>query len=187
MRIARRALSPVQRAHAERKIRGYIRGLAVFKRARRIALYLNFDGEPDLTPLANAAAEQRKELFVPMITRSTMTFALLEPRAALARNFFGILEPAPSRTIDPRNLDLVLTPLVAFDAHGTRLGVGRGYYDRCFSFLRHRQAWQKPKLVGVGYELQFVADSLEARDWDVPLWGAVTELGVRRFARSLRE
>ena len=175
-------MSPAQRAHAERTIRGYIRALAVFKRARRIGLYLAFDGEPDLAPLADAAAEQRKELYVPLITRTTMSFALLAPRAALARNFFGILEPEPGRTIDPRNLDLVLTPLVAFDAHGTRLGVGRGYYDRAFSFLRHRQAWQKPKLLGVAHELQFVAD-LEARDWDVPLWGAVTEAGVRRFVR----
>jgi 5-formyltetrahydrofolate cyclo-ligase len=110
----------------------------------------------------------------------TMTFAELEPSAALAANFFGILEPRVGRGIDARKLDLVLTPLVAFDDRGVRVGVGRGYYDRCFRFLRHRSHWLRPKLLGVAYELQRVP-SLTPSAWDVPLWGVVTEAGVRRF------
>ena len=86
----------------------------------------------------------------------TMTFAELEPSATLAANFFGILEPKLGRKIDARELDLVLTPLVAFDDRGVRIGVGRGYYDRCFRFLRHRSHWRRPKLLGVAYELQRV-------------------------------
>jgi len=74
----------------------------------------------------------------------------------------------------------VLTPLVAFDDRGVRVGVGRGYYDRCFRFLRGRDAWQRPKLLGVAYELQHLP-YIETQDWDIPLWGAVTEAGVRRF------
>ena len=145
-----------------------------------MALFLAFDGEPDLTRLALSAAAQKKELFVPVLTRKTMRFARLVPRAQLTRNFFGILEPGSAGIVDARNLDLVLTPLVAFDSRGTRIGVGRGYYDRAFRFLRHRGAWRHPKLLGVAYELQHVA-SLETRAWDVPLWGAVTEAQVRTF------
>ena len=99
----------------------------------------------------------------------------------LAKNLF--LEPDRTRIIDPRRLDLVLTPLVAFDDRGTRIGVGRGYYDRCFRFLSGRNAWQRPKLLGVGYELQHVPH-LPAEPWYIPLWGAVTEAMVRRFRRS---
>jgi 5-formyltetrahydrofolate cyclo-ligase len=63
-----------------------------------------------------------------------------------------------------------------------RIGVGRGYYDRCFRFLLRRNAWRKPKLLAVAYELQRVPPIAE-HAWDVPLWGAVTEAGARRFDR----
>ena len=69
---------------------------------------------------------------------------------------------------------------MAFDDHGVRVGVGRGYYDRCFRFLNQRSHWRRPKLLGVAYELQRVP-RLESNVWDVPLWGVVTERGVRRF------
>jgi 5-formyltetrahydrofolate cyclo-ligase len=118
-----------------------------------------------------------------VITRSRMRFAELDLGARLGTNFFGILEPDPSRLIDPRQLDLVLTPLVAFDDDGVRIGVGRGYYDRCFRFLRARRTWRRPKLLGVAYELQHLA-VIPPEPWDVPLWGAVTEARVRRFERG---
>jgi len=90
------------------------------------------------------------------------------------------LEPSLGRAIDARRLDLVLTPLVAFDDQGMRIGVGRGYYDRCFRFLRSRKHWRRPKLVGVAYELQHVPPQTR-HSWDIPLWGAVTEARIRRF------
>jgi 5-formyltetrahydrofolate cyclo-ligase len=143
-------------------------------------LFLAFDGEPSLTRLLETARRQGKRLYVPVLRGSTMTFRELEPGATFAANRFGILEPTLGAKIDARKLDLVLTPLVAFDDRGVRVGVGRGYYDRCFRFLRHRLRWRKPKLLGVAYELQQVP-LLRANSWDVPLWGVVTENGPRRF------
>ena len=165
---------------ADRTIENHIRSLPEFRRARRVALFLAFDGEPSLAPLVELARRQRKRLYVPLLRGMTMTFAELEPGATLAANFFGILEPKLGGKIDARRLDLVLTPLVAFDDSGVRVGVGRGYYDRCFRFLRHRAHWRRPKLLGVAYELQRVPP-LVPSSWDVPLWGVVTERGVRRF------
>ena len=76
----------------------------------------------------------------PIITRRRDDLRGARPTAArLGTNFFGILEPDRARRIDPRRLDLVLTPLVAFDDRGVRIGVGRGYYDRCFKFLHARE------------------------------------------------
>jgi 5-formyltetrahydrofolate cyclo-ligase len=143
-------------------------------------LFLAFDGEPSLMPLIDSARRQRKRLYVPVLRGLTMTFAEIESGSALAANFFGILEPKLGAKIDARELDLVLTPLVAFDDFGVRIGVGRGYYDRCFRFLRHRTHWRRPKLLGVAYELQRVPPLMPST-WDVPLWGVVTESGVRRF------
>jgi 5-formyltetrahydrofolate cyclo-ligase len=168
------------RAAADRAIQAHIRSLPQFRSAKRVALYLAFDGEPALAPLVEAASRSRKHLYVPVLRGWKMTFAELAPGTALTANFFGILEPALGAKIDARDLDLVLTPLVAFDDHGVRVGVGRGYYDRCFSFLRHRSHWRRPKLLGVAYELQRTPP-LVPSSWDVPLWGVVTEAGVQLF------
>jgi 5-formyltetrahydrofolate cyclo-ligase len=181
IRKERRSVPAQQRASVERALCRHIRALGAFKRARRIGIFLAFDGEPSLEPLIKAALRQHKQLFLPVLRGLQMQFAPYAPGADLARNFFGILEPPRgSAPIDPRHLDLILTPLVAFDARGVRLGVGRGYYDRCFGFLLHRNRWRRPKLLGVGYEFQHVP-YIEMQAWDVPLWGAVTELGVREF------
>ncbi|MGD8594123.1 MAG: 5-formyltetrahydrofolate cyclo-ligase, partial [Gammaproteobacteria bacterium] len=67
-----------------------------------------------------------------------------------------------------RRLNLVLTPLVAFDARGNRLGMGGGYYDRTFAYLRHQHRWRRPRLAGIAYDFQQV-DRLERSSWDVPL------------------
>jgi len=180
LRAKRRALPDAMRAEADRAILAHLRSLPEYRRARRIALYLAFDGEPSLGPLVEAARRQRKRLYVPVLRGMTMTFAELERGAQLTANFFGIMEPRLGGKVRARELDLVLTPLVAFDDRGVRIGVGRGYYDRAFKFLRHRSHWRRPKLLGVAYELQRVG-LLTPSSWDVPLWGAVTEAGARRF------
>ena len=143
-------------------------------------MFLPFDGEPSLEDLVDAARRRRKRLYVPVLRGMTMSFAELVPGGTLAANFFGIMEPKLGSRIDARKLDLVLTPLVAFDDRGVRIGVGRGYYDRAFKFLRHRAHWRRPKLLGVAYELQRVGP-LAPNSWDVPLWGVVTEKEARRF------
>jgi 5-formyltetrahydrofolate cyclo-ligase len=180
IRAERRALPAEVRAAADRAITRHIRTSSVYRSARRIALFLAFDGEPSLSRLTEHAVRAGKQLYVPVITRSHMHFAELDLGAKLGTNFFGILEPRLGRPLDPRRLDLVLTPLVAFDDRGVRVGVGKGYYDRCFRFLRTRRGWRRPKLLGVAYELQHVP-SIPVQPWDVPLWGAVTEDGVRRL------
>jgi len=168
------------RAAANRAIVSHILRSPEFRSARSIALFLAFDGEPSLQSVIAAAAARGKRVYVPVLTGDTMHFAELATDAALATNFFGILEPRVGLRVDPRQLDLVLTPLVAFDDRGVRVGVGRGYYDRCFRFLLNRHHWRRPKLVGVAYELQR-SSRLVSQAWDVPLTGIVTEAGMQRF------
>ena len=178
MRAARRSIPAVVRTAADEAIVRHVRRIPAFRSARRVAAFFAFDGEPDLNPLFSSGPE--KELYVPVISGNEMLFSAVGPASQLAPNRFGILEPAEPALIDPRSLDLVLTPLVAFDGTGNRVGVGAGFYDRCFRFLGGRRQWFKPKLIGVAYAVQ-EAEPLEAAPWDIPLWGICTEQGFRRF------
>lgn len=187
LRAKRRDLPAEVRAAADRSIQRTILRLPEFHSARRIALFLPFDGEPALANVVVAARQRRKRIYAPVLRGATMTFAELAPDAHLTANFFGILEPQLGAKVDAHALDLVLTPLVGFDARGVRVGVGRGYYDRCFRFLAQHLHWRRPKLFGVAYELQRLP-FIPARSWDVPLAGVVTEAGVTRFhGQILRE
>ena len=71
-------------------------------------------------------------------------------------NHLGIVEPKGTKPIAARWLDLVLLPLVGFDAHGMRLGMGGGYYDRTFAYRNRHTRWRGPRLVGVAYSFQQV-------------------------------
>lgn len=88
---------------------------------------------------------------------------------------FGILQPKRSApALDP---DLVLVPLIAVDSRGTRLGRGKGHYDRVLARLRRSGA----RLIGVGWTVQRL-DALIPRDpWDVPLDAFVTPEGLESF------
>ena len=96
-------------------------------------------------------------------------------------NRYGIAEPDGRRTVTARQLQRIFIPLVAFDAHGERLGMGGGYYDRA---LQHR-LWQscaaRPLIIGIAHSCQRVAE-LSAWPTDVPMDAVVTERGIERFA-----
>jgi len=60
--------------------------------------------------------------------------------------------------------------------------MGGGYYDRSFAFLRRRQYWRKPRLLGLAYELQ-KQTSIQANDWDIPLDAVATEARIYQAQR----
>jgi 5-formyltetrahydrofolate cyclo-ligase len=73
--------------------------------------------------------------------------------------------------------DLVLVPLVAIDGKGTRLGQGKGHYDRVLAKLRERGAL----LIGVGWQVQKLGEQIPAEPWDVPLDGFASPAGLEMF------
>jgi 5-formyltetrahydrofolate cyclo-ligase len=89
---------------------------------------------------------------------------------------FGIMQPAKRHpVVEP---DLVLVPLIAIDGHGTRLGRGKGHYDRALIHLKKIGA----RLIGVGWSLQRLAVTIPADDWDVPLDAFVSQDGLEWFS-----
>lgn len=179
MRVQRRALDYRDQQRLSVELCRRLSCHFVFLRARRIAAYLSNESEPDLSPLLATAAQQTKRVYLPALHGNSLWFLPLEPDSPMVRNQFGIPEPSchPDHRIKPFALDLALVPLVAFDDSGARLGMGGGYYDRSFAYLNRRTRWQRPRLVGVGFEFQR-AERIPSRPWDVRLDGVVTERGL---------
>src|SRR5205814_709954 len=97
-------------------------------------------------------------------------------------NRLGIAEPKVSARdlVRAEDVDLVLLPVVAFDARGNRLGRGAGFYDRSLAFRRHRRHLQRPHLLGLAHDFQRVA-AVPVDAWDVPLDGVITDRAVYRI------
>jgi 5-formyltetrahydrofolate cyclo-ligase len=167
MRAARRAVPAAERAPAAAAIDRRIASLGLPRAGSRISAFEPFDGEIDPCRVLRRSRALGCRVYFPEITH-------LRGRRMRFVTKAGAGRPEP---LDPRWLDLVLVPLVAFDAHGTRLGMGAGFYDRYFGFLRHRRTWQRPRLLGVAFEVQRL-ERIDAFDHDVPLWGIVTERGI---------
>lgn len=188
LKRARAALPAQERHRAALAVRDALLADPAVRRARRLGAYIAHGDELDLAPLLEALHAQGREVYLPRLMKplGRMEFARHAPGMSLPRNRYGIPEPergAP--TVGARFLQVVLVPLVGFDAVGTRLGSGAGYYDRSFAFRQHRQAWHAPLLIGVAFDRQEVP-ALEARPWDVPLDAVVTGSGLRRFPRGQR-
>jgi 5-formyltetrahydrofolate cyclo-ligase len=88
---------------------------------------------------------------------------------------FGIMQPAKRHpVVQP---DLVLVPLIAVDGAGTRLGRGKGHYDRALVGLKKNGA----RLIGVGWAMQRLDEIIPADEWDVPLDGFASPEGLELF------
>jgi 5-formyltetrahydrofolate cyclo-ligase len=131
--------------------------------------------EVDTRMIVERAWRANKRIYVPILrSNAEMLFCELDPDTDLERNSFGVWEPVRGFLIEPRHLDLVITPTVAFDNNKNRIGMGGGYFDRCFSFLRHRKHWLRPKLLGIAFQCQEV-EEIAPNPWDIPLYRIITD------------
>jgi 5-formyltetrahydrofolate cyclo-ligase len=89
---------------------------------------------------------------------------------------FGIMQPKRSSPlVEP---DLILVPLIAIDGHGTRLGRGRGHYDRALARLKKGGA----RLIGLGWPMQRLIETIPTDDWDIPLDAFASPDGLEIFS-----
>ncbi len=182
MRARRRALTPMEaKRHALRVARRLLAHGAV-RHATHIAAYLPNDGEISLGPLIRRLWQMHKRCYLPVLFGKRLWFYPYPRHARLRPNRFAIPEPRvhPRKRRHLAALDVVLTPLVAFDGSGNRLGMGGGFYDRTFAYLEHRRRWRRPIILGVAHAFQEV-EALPTQPWDVPLSGIVTERELRLF------
>ncbi len=180
IRTRRRCVPPAEARHCARQLARFARRDRLVLNSHRIAAYLATDGEMDPYPLIECLWSLGKTIYLPVLTpfaRDRLWFARYEPDARLVTNRYGIPEPRHRELIKPGLLDLVLTPLVAFDHAGHRIGMGGGFYDRSFAFLLERRLWRKPALLGIAYAFQR-QPAITPDSWDVPLAAIATEAGL---------
>lgn len=174
-RRRRAALSDEHRGQASSRIADAVVRAPYFSKSLHIACYLSLADEVDTWAIIERAWRRKKKIFAPVTGPDRLlSFRQVTPDTGLIENEFGILEPDSAIEISARQLDLVLTPLVAFDDERRRIGMGGGYYDHTFAFLRNRRLLLKPKLVGLAFNCQRV-EKIAENPWDIPLYRVVTE------------
>lgn len=189
IRARRRELPPARRTVAAAAVARQLRRHRLYREAHDIALFIANDGELSPHLVARLAARARKRCYLPVLRPGNrLAFVRYLPDITVLRpNRFGIDEPRfrPRDIVPPTALDLVLMPLVAFDGQGNRLGMGGGFYDRTFAFMRRRHHRRWPVLIGIAWELQHVR-RLDSEPWDIPLGAVVTEKRLRLFRKAGR-
>lgn len=151
------------------------------KHVTKIAIYLANDGELDTSPFINWCWTNKVSVYLPVIhpfSKGNLLFLRYEKTSTLILNKYGISEP----TLDVRNiitvdkLDIIFTPLVAFDTGGNRLGMGGGFYDRTLAnwHIQYQQNKQtKPLPIGLAHDCQKV-EKIPFEIWDIPLPKIIT-------------
>lgn len=114
-----------------------------------VSAYAAMPGELDPAPLLNRLMVSGKRIALPVVVAKgqPLVFRLWQPGDVMASGTWGIQEPLPDKAaVSP---DIMLVPLLAFDARGGRLGYGGGFYDRTIAALRAQGS-----VVTVGLALQ---------------------------------
>ena len=148
-----------------------------------VAVYANLETEVQTTRFFNSLGVR---IAVPCCVNGEMELFRLESLEELVPQTLGILEPKPElrsnpdRRISPNALGLVLTPGLAFDTSGNRLGRGAGYYDRFFKRIDAERETPVPKFA-IAFECQ-ILDKIPAESHDIPLNGVITESGIIRVS-----
>ncbi|MCQ8233770.1 5-formyltetrahydrofolate cyclo-ligase [Pectobacterium carotovorum] len=145
-------------------------------RADSVAVFLSFDGELDTSPLIQQLWQQEKRVYLPVLhpfRAGYLLFLRYAPDTELVRNRLKIMEPRLDvRQVLPLpQLDVLLTPLVAFDHQGQRLGMGGGFYDRTLQYRNYTSRGPYP--IGLAHDCQQV-DALPVESWDIPLPEIIT-------------
>ncbi|MGF1693569.1 5-formyltetrahydrofolate cyclo-ligase [Photobacterium kagoshimensis] len=176
VRTQRQALTTNQQAQAAQLLLQQCQQSQHFAHAQHIALYLSNDGEIDTQPVIDWLWQQQKQVYLPVLhpfSKGHLLFLHYTSTTVMQSNRYGIQEPVLDlRLVKPAGeLDLICTPLVAFDRTGQRLGMGGGYYDRTLSPWHQYRLHPYP--LGLAHDCQLV-EQLPHETWDVPLPTIIT-------------
>lgn len=181
IRTRRQALSKEQQQQASNLLVERLSAHQKVQSAQKIALYLANDGELDPMPFIEWCWQQKKHVYLPVLhpfCAGHLLFLLFENNSIMVKNHYNIYEPKleVNKICPLDQLDVLCSPLVAFDNTGARLGMGGGFYDR--TLLNWQQHHVYP--LGLAYDCQQV-DEIPTEQWDIPLPEIITPTKHYRF------
>lgn len=142
-----------------------------FASARTVLLFYSFGSEVATRGMAARALADGKRLLLPYLEGGTMEAAEVRSDDELVPTGYGPREPGRRVPVDPAEVDVVVTPGLAFDRRGHRLGYGGGHYDRYLGRLGPAAT-----RVGVGFSAQ-VVEHVPNEPGDQPVDLVVTDEG----------
>ena len=169
VRKKRKGLSGIQALEMSLRICEKVVTMPEYVAAKRVMCYSSLPEEVQTSSLIWAIRRSGRQLFLPAVTEDGLLAVRVHEDTAMFRDKLGIETPR-GEPEPPENIDLVLVPGIAFDRAGSRLGFGRGYYDR---FLAQCAC----PFIALAFDLQVVPDSPRA-EHDVAMHKIVTEKGV---------
>lgn len=155
----------------DKLIRKNLRELDLYKKAKSVFVFISYRSEVDTKGIIEDILADGKKLLVPLVKGSQMIAVEVKGIDDLEPNKMGILEPKSGEEVT--DVDLTITPGLAFDKAGYRLGYGGGYYDKFFAKVDTIR-------MGIGYYDQFV-ESLVHEHYDKPLEYLLTDRGLIEF------
>lgn len=175
---ARGALSDGERAEAAMAVARHFHDQIALEPPAVVAGYWRIRDELDCGPILRHLQARRQMVVLPVVMgpEAPLEWRVWQPDAVLVDGGFGT--SAPPDDAPRAEPDVILLPLVGFDAKGTRLGYGGGYYDRTVAGLA-----RKPRLIGLAFAAQEL-DDIPRGVHDVPLDAVITEAGVRHFGAA---
>jgi 5-formyltetrahydrofolate cyclo-ligase len=175
-RAKRKMLSSLQQTEATSHILTTCLESTQLSLVNSIACYIANDAEINPHEIIHYCWQQGKCVLLPVLhpfSKGHLLFVEYQPNSATRKNIYGIDEPITTstniHTLD--TIELIFTPLVAFDAKGNRLGMGGGYYDRTLAPIRRDSL--ATQLIGLAHTCQ-QTDKLLTDSWDIPLNGIAT-------------
>ena len=169
----RNGMSDSERRQKSADICANIINWAVFQRAQCVMCYTPFGSEADISGVMAHILNSGKTLFLPVTTSKDgdMVAVCLDSIDTLRKGNFGIMEPELCDIAPPESIDLILTPGLAFNRKGYRIGYGKGYYDRylpqCVNAIT----------AGIAYDIQMCGDAFESAI-DIAVRHVVTNDGI---------
>ena len=144
-----------------------------FNKANVVMFYVAKDEEVDTRHMIKDALGTGKTVAVPYSeseTNQIIASVLKDPDEDLEIGPYGVFQPKKGslRKISSDDIDLVIVPGVAFDGKKTRLGRGKGYYDRFLKKLLSRTT-----TIGICFDFQLLKD-LPRNAHDFPVSEVIT-------------
>ena len=168
-----------EREDRSARIADRVMSLREVERASTVMVFWAFGSEPDTTPLIAALHARGVRVALPKIVEGDLQARAFIPGDPVTMTSFGAGEPVDGEVMDPGEIDVVVTPAVAFDRAGRRVGYGGGFYDRFLQRTRSDAA-----RIGIGFDVQLVEDDLPNGHFDLRMDAVVTDAEVVRIERG---